>query len=235
MPLHLDQVVPWGRTRAEYDRMFCLAPEDIAGGVLDCGGGPSSFTAEAAQAGLPVVSMDPIYTLPGEAIRDRFEAIAPPMLAHVRATPEKWAWTYHRDPDDLLANRRKALGRFLADYEATPSRYVAGMLPNLPFAPRSFGLAVCSHLLFLYSDLLSEAFHVTATLELCRVAREVRIFPLLDLNGETSPYVDAVCSALLSRGWTTEILQVDYELRRGGNKMLRIFQPRQNSDALGAL
>lgn len=47
---------------------------------------------------------------------------------------------------------------------------------------RSFDLAVCSHLLFLYSEHLSEDFHVESIKELCRVAGEARIFPLLELG-----------------------------------------------------
>ena len=79
-------------------------------------------------------------------------------------------------------------------------------------------------MLFLYSDLLSEDFHVRSILELCRVANEVRIFPLLTLRREPSPHLAAVRSALDSKGLASEIVRVDYELQRGGNQMLRVFQ-----------
>ena len=104
---------------------------------------------------------------PVPEIRQRFEAVSDSMLAQVRATPEDWTWSYHRDPDDLLANRRAALEKFLADYEngRRAGRYLAGELPRLPLASGTFGLAVCSHLLFLYSDLLTEDFHIRAARE----------------------------------------------------------------------
>jgi hypothetical protein len=206
--------------------MFSLAEGDLSGGVLDCGGGPASFTAEVSASGIRAVSVDPIYAYSGSEIRARFEAAVNPMLAQVRATPEDWTWTYHRDPEDLGANRRAALERFLADYDEglRDHRYIVGELPSLPFGPDSFGLAVCSHLLFLYSDLLSEAFHIQSALELCRVAREVRLFPLLTLRGEPSPHLPAVRSALDSEGWTSKVVPVDYELQRGGNRMLRVFR-----------
>ncbi|MBU6401587.1 MAG: hypothetical protein KGS61_14820 [Verrucomicrobia bacterium] len=117
MAINLDHIVPWGRTRKEYELMFGLEPADLAAGVLDCGGGPSSFTAEMAADGLHAVSVDPIYAVPGREIRARFEATVGPMLAQVRATPDQWVWRYHRNPDDLCANRRAALDRFLLDYE----------------------------------------------------------------------------------------------------------------------
>jgi hypothetical protein len=131
-----------------------------------------------------------------------------------------------RHPDDLCANRRAAMEKFLADYERglREQRYITGELPSLPFDSGSFGLAVCSHLLFLYSDLLSEDFHIRSVLELCRVAGEVRLFPLLTLRRELSPHLAAVRSALDSKGLNSEIVRVHYELQRGGNQMLRVYR-----------
>ncbi|MEW6304189.1 MAG: SAM-dependent methyltransferase [Verrucomicrobiota bacterium] len=224
MSISLHQIVPWGRTRKEYELMFALASADLSRGVLDCGGGPAGFTAEACAAGISAVAVDPIYVFAGAGIRARFETVAGPMLDQVRATPDDWTWTFHRDPDDLLANRRAALEMFLADYDAglRAGRYLTGELPSLPFADGAFGLALCSHLLFLYSDLLGEEFHVQALLELCRVAREVRVFPLLTLRGSWSPHVEPARAALKSAGWSSEVVKVGYELQRGGNEMLRV-------------
>ncbi|SPE56608.1 SAM-dependent methyltransferase [Verrucomicrobia bacterium] len=203
MAVYLDHIVPWGRSYNEYYHMFSLAAQNLSGGVLDCGGGPASFTAELSACGHQAVSVDPIYAYSGSEIRARFEATAEPMLAQVRATPDDWAWSYHRDPDDLLAQRRAALESFLADYErgSRERRYIVGELPSLPFAAGSFRLAVCSHLLFRYSGLLSEAFHIESLRELCRVANEVRVFPLLTLRREPSPHLAGVRAALNAEGW----------------------------------
>jgi hypothetical protein len=226
MAVHLDQIVPWGRSCNEYCLMFSLSAQNLSGRVLDCGGGPASFTAELSACGHRAVSVDPIYVYSGSEIRARFEAMAEPMLSQVRATPGDWTWSYHRDPDRLLANRRAALESFLADYEhgLRDRRYIVGELPSLPFASGSFRLAVCSHLLFLYSGLLSEAFHIESLRELCRVAHEVRVFPLLTLRREPSPHLAAVQAALDAEGWTSEAVRVNYELQRGGNQMLRVFR-----------
>jgi len=59
-------------------------------------------------------------------------------------------------------------------------------------------------------------------LELCRVAREVRIFPLLATNLEYSPHLAPVRSAVAEAGWESEIVPVEYGLQRGGNEMLRL-------------
>jgi hypothetical protein len=226
MAVHLDQIVPWGRSCREYELMFRLSADDLSRGVLDCGGGPASFTAEVSASGYRAVSADPIYAYSSEDIRARFEAAVDSMMNQVRATPDDWTWSYHRDPDHLLENRRAALEVFLQDYGRglREGRYVVAELPSLPFDTDSFGIAICSHLLFLYSDLLSEDFHVRSVRELCRVAREVRIFPLLTLSRKPSPHVETVRSAVAADGWTSEIVPVDYELQRGGNQLLKIFR-----------
>jgi hypothetical protein len=199
---------------------------DLSKGVIDCGGGPASFIAELSARGTKAVSVDPLYAYSGAEIGTRFEAIEKPMISQVRATPEDWVWDYHRSPEALLRNRRNALEKFLADYETgrQERRYVLGELPTLPFGPAEYQLAVCSHLLFLYSDLLSSDFHARSVLELCRVAEEVRLFPLLTLAGKPSSHVATVRTAVASQGFSSEIVTVPYELQRGGNEMLRIFR-----------
>jgi hypothetical protein len=227
MAVSFDKIVPWGRSRKEYELMFSLSLNDLSRGVLDCGGGPASFTAELSASGIRGVSVDPIYAYSGREIRSRFEEVVQPMIAQVRATPKDWTWSYHRDVDDLCANRRAALETFLADYAEglQAKRYILGELPSLSFDPDSFGLAVCSHLLFLYSDLLTQEFHIRAVAELCRVAEEVRIFPLLTLARKPSPHVAAVQAAVRLQGLSSEIVRVPYEFQHDGNQMLRIYRP----------
>jgi len=71
-------------------------------------------------------------------------------------------------------------------------------------------------------DQLGEAFHVRAVHDLCRVAREVRIFPLLALGSRPSPYVDTIVEAARNSGCDVSIEMVPYEFQRGGNQMMRI-------------
>jgi hypothetical protein len=100
---------------------------------------------------------------------------------------------------------------------------VAGMLPSVkPPILSYFELAVCSHLLFFYADTLSLSFHHQAIAELCRVAHEVRIFPLPTYDAEPCPFVDSVTARLKQTGHMVSIEPVPYEFQRGGNKMLRV-------------
>ena len=101
------------------------------------------------------------------------------------------------------------------------ARYVTAELPDLPFANNTFDLALCSHFLFLYESLGLDV-HVESVVELCRVAREVRVFPLMQLDGQISRNVAVVLEKVLSLGCTAEIVIVPYEFQRGASEMLRV-------------
>lgn len=81
---------------------------------------------------------------------------------------------------------------------------MAARLPRLPFRTGAFELALVSHLLFLYAEALDAAFHADALREALRVAREVRVLPLLDLDGGPSRHVEPVRAALGSDGVESE-------------------------------
>jgi SAM-dependent methyltransferase len=222
--MQLEQVVPWGRNATEYRRMFDLSPTDLAGRILGCGDGPASCNAELTAAGHQVISADPIYAFSGEAIRARVDATYATVIDQVKAQPDRYRWQEFADPDALGAARLQAMESFLADYEAgrKAGRYVEGSLPKLPFAGNAFDLALCSHLLFLYTEQLDQAFHLAALQELLRVASEVRIFPLVALNGELSPHLPAVLAWSTEAGHRADLRRVPYEFQVGGDTMLQL-------------
>jgi hypothetical protein len=92
----------------------------------------------------------------------------------------------------------------------------------LPFADRSFDLALSSHFLFLYTEQFDESFHRASVVEMCRVADEVRVFPLLALGALRSRHVDPIGDDLRRRGFQVTIETVPYEFQKGGNQMMRI-------------
>ncbi len=205
--------------------MFDLTPADLAGRILDCGGGPSSFTAKMHRQGRRTISCDPLYQFTASEIQLRIAETSPRMLALNEANRDNFVWDEYGSPAQLGEIRMRAMGLFLEDYEAGKSegRYQIGALPELPFAPGSFGLALCSHLLFTYSELFTTEFHLQGVLEMLRVANQVRLFPLLtSFTGEVSPHLAPVMDHLQSRGYQAEIRQVGYEFQKGGNQMLCI-------------
>jgi hypothetical protein len=232
MSMKLNEVIPWGRSFEEYTRMFALRGEDLAGTVLGCGDGPASFNAEATALGHRVVSCDPIYSYSGGEIERRVEECYDTVISQVKRNASGFVWSHFRDPDHLGACRLAAMRRFLADFDAgkQEGRYVVGSLPKLPFLDNQFSLALVSHLVFLYSEQLDLDFHIAALEELLRVAGEVRVFPLLDLERQWSRHIGPVREHLERAGFEVQIVAVDYELQRAedhaGNRMMRARRNR---------
>jgi hypothetical protein len=220
----IDRVYPWGRTLDEYRRMFALSEGDLTSRLLAVADGPASFNTETTALGHGVVSCDPLYRFGADEIRGRVNATRDVMVRLVRENAGRFVWNDIASPEALSELRLGAMGLFLKDFEQgkREGRYLDRSLPMLGFEDDAFDIALCSHFLFLYADEFPLQFHVDAALELIRVARDVRIFPLLDLRGEPSPHVDGVVDAMRSRGLQLHREKVTYEFQRGGNEMLRI-------------
>jgi hypothetical protein len=160
------------------------------------------------------------------SIRSRIDAAYPQMMEQTRKSHAEFVWTEFASVEELGRARLASMKRFLDDYDAGRKcgRYLCAELPSLPFEDRAFRLALCSHFLFLYTDQFSEEFHVDSIVEMCRVANEVRIFPLLELGGAPSRHVLPVTRSLQSRGFSAKTQKVDYQFQRGGSQMMRVVR-----------
>jgi len=217
MSFTLTNAVPWGRSFGEYVAMFALSDADLRKRILGCGDGPASFNAILTRQGGSVLSADPLYRLSAEDIRRRIGETYADVMEETRKNIREFTWTSIKTVDELGRLRMVAMEQFLSDYPqgVEQGRYMDGELPHLPFSSGEFDLAVCSHGLFLYSDQLSEAFHVESIRELCRVAGEARIFPLLELGAKTSRHLQAVAAGLKAEGYAVTIAPVSYQFQRG--------------------
>lgn len=224
MGFTLNQVVPWGRNLEEYRRMFSLTEKELHRKILGCADGPASVNAELHQRGEEYVSLDPVYRFSAQQLEERIAATAPVIAEQLKKNRTDYLWDYYTSPERLVQVRREAMNIFLRDFEQhhATERYVTGALPTLPFADRHFELVLCSHCLFSYSEQLDEAFHQQAMLEMCRVGREVRIFPLLEISGQRSRHLNSVLKLLTERNIRFDIVTVDYEFQKGGNQLLRL-------------
>lgn len=224
----LDQVVPWGRSFDEYRRMFALTDAELRSRIVACADGPASFNAEATRRGAKVTSCDPLYRWDTDQVRERIAATCDMMLEETRRNAGEFVWSSIRSVEELGRVRMAAMRAFLDDFSSgkAEGRYVEAQLPALPFADASFDLALCSHFLFLYTIQLGEEFHRASILEMCRVATEVRIFPLLALGGRRSLHVDPSIEHLRGLGFEAVVVKVPYEFQRGGDEMMRICRTR---------
>ena len=221
-----EQVVPWGRSLDEYRQMFSLTDGDLQSRILGCADGPASFNVEMLKRGNPVVSCDPLYRLTADQIKIRIDATYQDVMEQLRENRSQFVWHTIRSPEELGQIRMRAMLAFLEDYDQgkRDGRYLDAQLPSLPIPSSSFDLALCSHFLFLYSDNLSFSFHYRSIEEMCRVAKEVRVFPILDYNGNESPYVARIFETLQNAGFKVSIVKVPYEFQRGGDRMITVTQ-----------
>lgn len=224
MGFKLDKVVPWARSHEEYVNMFDLTETDFGFRILGCGDGPAGFNSLLTKAGGKIVSVDPLYVFNVEQIRSRISETYGAVMTQMRENYTGYVWEAIPSVEQLGSIRMSAMETFLADFEAgkQEGRYIPGELPSLPFANGEFDIALSSHFLFLYSAHLSAEFHLQALQEMLRVSREVRVFPLLTLDGASSPHLPFVNKHLANLGFSLEIKRVSYEFQRGGNKMLVI-------------
>jgi hypothetical protein len=209
--------------------MFDLKASDLQLKILDCAAGPASFNAELHELGSRVVSCDPIYQFSATDIAQQIDKTSEAILDATRETQNNFVWQEIRSVEQLRELRQRAMEQFLADFVAgvQQGRYRISELPNLPFSDHEFDLSLCSQFLFTYSNVLSLEFHLDAIRDLCRVAAEARIFPLIGQFGtQHSPHLPEIRSQLAAEGYSCEIKRVPYEFQKGGNEMLRV---RRNS------
>ena len=223
-PATINEAYPWGRSFDEYRRMFDLGEAELDGRIVGCADGPAAFNAEMGRRGRRVVSCDPLYAFSAADIRARITATSATLVAAAREAADRFVWDRIASPEELGRVRMAAMDEFLADYDAgrREERYLNRSLPALGLPAGSFDLALCSHFLLLYSDELSAEFHRRAVLEMCRVAKEARVFPLLDMRGNPSRHLPGLMGELASAGFEARVERVDYEFQRGGNEMLRV-------------
>ena len=99
----------------------------------------------------------------------------------------------------------------------------AALLPNLPFRDQNFDLVLCHHALFKENDLHAEEFDKKALIELARVGSEVRILPVVGLNGSPSQYLGPLIQNLQEQGIGIELRQVQINQEEKAQAMLRLW------------
>ncbi len=229
--MELSEVVPWGRSLSEYSRMFSLSGDDLRKNILGCGDGPACFNAELSRAGGNVISVDPIYQFNANQIRSRIDEVYPQIMQQVIKNQGDYVWKDIQDSEALGKIRMDAMRTFLSDYESVEGaaeivsentgRYLNASLPALPFDDSAFDLALCSHYLFLYSEHVNKEQHILSMKELCRVANEVRVYPLLAIgDNKRSPHLEPVIKALEDDGMIVSLIPVEYEFQKGATEML---------------
>lgn len=215
MTFALRSVVPWGRSFEEYVSMFMLTDRDLSLRILGCGDGPAAFNSRMRSRGCYMVSVDPLYRYSRDQIEARIHEARSEVMEQMRKNPGNFVWERIRSPEELERIRMAAMSEFLDDFERgrLEGRYLPCSLPDLPFRTGQFGLALCSHFLFLYPE-SGGAFHLAAIREMIRVAQEVRIYPTVSVNCTPPLFLEDLLMKLGSDGLTVDLVDVDHEAAR---------------------
>ena len=223
MAFELKNVVPWGRNLDEYQRMFNLKEADLNKQIISLGDGPASFNFEMLKQNHKVVSLDPIYQFSKKELLQRIAETKETIVEQTKANQSNFVWTNIKSVEELESIRMEAMNNFLEDFELgkNQGRYVYHELPNLTkFSDLSFEIGLSSHFLILYSQLGLE-FHLQSIAEMLKICKEIRIFPILNLDAATSEVLDGVVKHFENK-FLVKIETVDYEFQKGGNQMLKI-------------
>ncbi|MBO5447716.1 MAG: SAM-dependent methyltransferase [Ruminococcus sp.] len=223
MAFKLDSVVPWGRTLEEYKLMFRLDDEDMLKTFAGFGDGPACFNYEMTERNGSVISFDPIYQFSKEDIEKRIEEVRVIVMQQMRENMDNYVWENIKSLDELENIRMSAMKKFLSDYEKgkAEGRYVFHELPNrLPYEEDHFDIGLSSHFLLMYTS-LGYDFHIAAMSEMLRVCKEIRIFPIVDLDANKTDLINNVIG-FFKKDYTVQTVKTDYEFQKGDNKLLII-------------
>lgn len=220
----MRKTVLWGHQIADYQDMFDLSSNDFSLNVLDFAGGPNAVNSFFYESGFKMKSMDPLFALNFDALQKKINILFEERRRQIILDAPSFDFSRYGSLDDFVAVRREGLETFFSDYEVglEQGRYLNLQGQVLPFGDYFFDLALSSHYLFEEHDLTQLDNHLLWIRELARVAKEVRIFPLVDHQGKVSTLLGPVLLALQQEGYWVELKKVTYCLQAAGHAMLLI-------------
>lgn len=221
----MSQRVFWGHGLQDYMEMFDLNQEALGAHILEYGCGPSAFNADMKNKHKTCVSLDPLFALDYATLKVKTGLIFESMLEEVKPHTNLYDFSQEGGFSGFIEQRKAGMAQFFNDYNQGKKqhRYRSIQAIELPFKDFHFDLALTSHYLFSGIDGQDETFHAAVIQELARVAKEVRIFPLIDGYGKPSPFLGPVLLTLQQQNLGTELRSVPYHLQKEGNAMLRVW------------
>ena len=216
--------VLWGHHLNEYMDMFGLTSDLTRLKLLEFGCGPTAINQELTAKGGDVISCDPWFEANQEHMQQRFLKHFNQQLTRVEQYPERFDFNKYGGMNFFIEKRQQGMQTFFKDFANgyTSGRYCGLAEDKLPFASARFDLALCSN--YFFADLPEQNldFHLHWIHELCRVAGELRIYPLTDQEGQVSHLLGQVLLALQQNHYEVAIENVAFRLVPASEAVLRV-------------
>lgn len=215
----------WGYHIDEYQQIFNL--DDVAQDThwLEYQCGITAVNAQRYAQHLKTTSCDPLFSLDKKALVKQAQHSIEKGKRDICENRTHYDFSGYGSAEALLKKRNEGMEQCLADYEKgrIENRYLSIDEQRIPFDDFSFDLALSAS--YLFNDVVDHHidFHLQTIQELARVAKEVRIFPLVDQSGRPSAMLGPVLLGLQQRNYGVEIRDVNYRLLRGHHAMLRVW------------
>ncbi|HVT62287.1 MAG TPA: hypothetical protein VHD33_02220 [Legionellaceae bacterium] len=221
----MNRTVLWGHHLDEYQDMFDLSETASTQKFLEFQSGASAFQFELRQIAAHLVSYDAWFDLKQSQLQEQIERSFAERLTQIQSRQQEFDFSRYGSLEKLVAYRRQGIEMFLQDYTNghAEGRYLFAQSTTLPFPAFFFDYALSAHHFFSTVAPQTVEYHVTMIQELARIAKEVRIFPLVDANGIPSPLLGPVILSLQQKNYGIEVRDVLYHLQPKGNAMLRIW------------
>lgn len=221
----MRETVLWGYHLDEYRQMFNLSDAELDSRLLEYNCGATAVNSEFRAHNRSIISSDPLFSNDKSTLVKAVKKTFDEAVYFLQKTQQQYDFTDYGGVEHLIEQRRQGVSEFLLDYEQgkIEGRYIPAKQEGLPFENCSFDLALSANYLFASMEEQDADFHLQCIRELTRVAREVRIFPLIDRHGQPSPLIGPVLLGLQQANYGVEIRDVDYQLQHGGHAMLRVW------------
>ena len=207
----------------EYARMFDLSSEDLSKSILSYPSSVTSFNAEASERGHQITSADHFYLDEKDATQQRAEQLFERQKRKLLSNRDYFL-QHDINPDQLLIKWKNTIDHFIEDYQQgyRNGRYIKVASSPFPFEAHQFDIALCSALCF-YEENNGHLSEADILRELLRVSKEVRIFPLLNEEGEVDEIWGPVMLYLQNNHFGQEVKAISFDEHNEENAMLRIW------------
>lgn len=214
----------WAHSFQHYLLMFDLKESELEEGIVDVASGASSFAAELRARAYHAVSIDPIYKLTAKEMPDFIEKMLLKLGKRLEKQKITFVWAQTNDLSELMGKQRGIADVFLKDYLQRHAAlyYIPQALPTIQLK-KKYGLALCANFLFDGPFEDDFTFQVEALKNMCSIAKEARIFPLINSAGQNATHLAPLMAALQAQGYGIEIREVPFLLQDNANAMLRVW------------